>query len=313
MTSFNYNIWQGGYLPPVVPSTDCQPPYESTPDLSQANSQAANPSFSASCSQYVYQRTPTSEVSPNPGTDFYLKVINPANKKDFQLYTMHSLSPDVDSPDKLKNALSEQYGDLLPPNDKMEIGYFHQSKKMWIKNRLDLNDVWKLVRQREKVTLWSMGAIVEDSTHAGAHKRPLENDSCSEEPASKQAKKKSSSNDKKAIVTDFEHKLQQKHDNYSPFQIKIWAESLASGQYSDLDTPPGYAMFNREKVSKDGNVEVVMSGMVNMMNSLCQALTPKVTPSERKQVGLSPMKKAELRSTYLKQLSELRQLHDNGI
>ena len=56
-----------------------------------------------------------------------------------------------------------------------------------------------------------MGAIVEDSTRAGAHKRPLENDSCSEEPASKQAKKKSSSNDK----------LQQKHDNYSPFQIKI--------------------------------------------------------------------------------------------
>ena len=160
---------------------------------------------------------------------------------------MRTLSPDVDSPDKLKNALSEQYGDLLPPTDKMEIGYF-QSK----------------------------------------------NDSCIEEPASKQAKKKSSSNDKKAIVTDFEHKLQQKHDNYSPFQIKIWAESLASGQYSDLDTP-GYAMFNREKekkVSKDGNVEVVMSGMVNMMNSLCQALTPKATPSERKQVGLSPMKKA---------------------
>ena len=138
MTSFNY-IWQGGYLPPVVPSTHCQPPYESTPDLSQANSQAANPSFSASCNQYVHQRTPTSEVSPNPGTDFYLKVINPANKKDFQLYTMRSLSPDVDSPDKLKNALSEQYGDLLPPTDKMEIGYFHQSKKMWIKNRLDLN------------------------------------------------------------------------------------------------------------------------------------------------------------------------------
>ena len=68
---------------------------------------------------------------------------------------------------------------------------------MWIKNRLDLNDVWKLVRQREKVTLWSMGAIVEDSTRAGAHKRPLENDSCSEEPASKQAKKKSSSVTKK--------------------------------------------------------------------------------------------------------------------
>lgn len=56
-----------------------------------------------------------------------------------------------------------------------------------------------------------------------------------------------------------------------------------------------------------------MCGMMNIMNTLCQALTPKVTQLERRQVGLSPMKKTELRSTYLKQLSELRQLRDNGI
>lgn len=42
-----------------------------------------------------------------------------------------------------------------------------------------------------------------------------------------------------------------------------------------------------------------MSGMMNMMNSLRQALTPKVTPSEKKKVGLSPMKKAELHTTLL--------------
>ena len=234
---------------------------------------------------------------------------------------MRSLSADVNSPDRLKNALSEQYGDVLPPIDKMEIGYFHQSKKMWIKNRLDLNDVWKLVQNGERVTLWCMGALTEPSTPTDGQKRPIENSSSNgEEPASKRAKKQSSADEKKAVLADFEHKLQQKHeDKYSRFQIKIWAEALASGQYTDLDTPPGYAMFGREnrdkKVSKDGNVEVVMSGMMNMMNTLCQALTPtpKVTSSERKQVGLSPMKRAELRSTYLKQLSELRQLHDNGI
>ena len=28
--------------------------------------------------------------------------LNPANKKDYQLYTMHSLSANADSPDKLK-------------------------------------------------------------------------------------------------------------------------------------------------------------------------------------------------------------------
>ena len=59
-----------------------------------------------------------------------------------------------------------------------------------------------------------------------------------------------------------------------------------------------------------------MSGVMNniMINTLCQALTPKFTPPEKGQnIRLSPMKKAELRSTYLKQLGELRQLHDNGI
>ena len=52
---------------------------------------------------------------------------------------------------------------------------------------------------------------------------------------------------------------------------------------------------------------------MNMMNTLCQALTLKVTPPEQRPVGLSPMKKVELCSTYLKQSSELRQLRDNGI
>ena len=178
--------------------------------------------------------------------------------------------------------------------------------------------MWKVAQKGEGVTLWSMGIAAEANIPADGQKRPLDkNGSRGEEPVSKRAKAQSVLEENKGLLADYEHQLQQKHeDKYSRFQIKIWAEALASGQYSDLDTPPGYAMFGREKdkkTSKDGNVEVVMSGMMNMMNTLCQALTPKVTPPERRPVGLSPMKKAELRSTYLKQLSELRQLCDNGI
>ena len=40
-------------------------------------------------------------------------------------------------------------------------------------------------------------------------------------------------------------------------QIKIWAEALDSGQYSDLDTPPGYAREKHKKTGKDGNVDIV--------------------------------------------------------
>lgn len=48
-----------------------------------------------------------SNPTPQSVTDFYLKIFNPASKKEFQLYTMRTLSLNIDSPDKLKNAISE--------------------------------------------------------------------------------------------------------------------------------------------------------------------------------------------------------------
>ena len=41
--------------------------------------------------------------------------------------------------------------------------------------------------------------------------------------------------------------------------------------------------------------------MMTVMNSLCQALAPKNS------TGGSPVKRAELRGTYMKQLTELKQ------
>ena len=49
-------------------------------------------------------------------------------------------------------------------------------------------------------------------------------------------------------------------------------------------TLPQDMLFLREKDKKtapDGNVDVVMSGMVNMMNTLCQALIPCHTTREK--------------------------------
>ena len=40
----------------------------------------------------------------------------------------------------------------MPLPADMVIGYFHGSNKFWINNQLDVNDVWKLVNEGEKVT-----------------------------------------------------------------------------------------------------------------------------------------------------------------
>ena len=48
---------------------------------------------------------------------------------------------------------------------------------------------------------------------------------------------------------------------------------------------------------------------MTMMSSLCLALVPKPAGSTYR----SPVKRAELRGTYIKQLAELKQLRNSGI
>ena len=78
-------------------------------------------------------------------------------------------------------------------------------------------------------------------------------------------------------------------------------------------------MFRRDtkqcKKSPSDLNSTVVDGMLTVMNTLCQALTP-TKPIEKQSApspSFSPLKQAQLRSTYLKQLSELRNLYDAGV
>ena len=270
--------------------------------------------FQQTQSQYHPLHTATTATD----TNFTLKIFNPANKKDYKLCTVRGVSPDIiDTPDKLKDVLVTQYGELLPEVDRIELGYLIQSKKMWINNRLDLIDAWDLVRKGERITFWSVGVTELDKS--GVNQRKRSNDHAEEsanvnEPTTKR-KKTTNSEQKKALVEDFELKLQEKHkDKYTRFQIKLWAEMLSTGVHSDLDNPPAASMFGRDKHAKrqsepSGN-DTVVSQMMAVMNTLCQAKTPKPETRKKLSPDFSPVKRAELRGTYLKQLSELRQLLD---
>ena len=50
----------------------------------------------------------------------------------------------MDSPDKLKDLITDQCGDAVIKRN-LEIGYFRRSKKIWLNNRLDMNDFWELI------------------------------------------------------------------------------------------------------------------------------------------------------------------------
>ena len=61
--------------------------------------------------------------------------------------------------------------------------------------------------------------------------------------------------------------------------------------------------------SESNTNDAAVSGMMSVMNTLCQAVTSGNDKLPKSHA--SPMKRAELRTVYIKQLSDLRQLCDD--
>ena len=249
------------------------------------------------------------QTSSSSEQDVLVKVLSSVNKKDYKVYTLRGVrSDEVNSPEKLKEIILNQCGtDIVPPVEKMEIGYYSHSKKIWINNRLDLNDAWKI----ERVTFWCHGAS------EASRKRDSKSGSEDEQDApGKSSRKMSRMEEKRATVEEYERQLKEKHGNdYTGFQYKLWAEMVAVGSHNDLDEPPTASMFNKTRskpVHGENSINnTVISGMMSVMNSLCQSVTSQQV--QKSPVVISPVKKAELRSTYMRQLAELRKLFDGEI
>ena len=83
--------------------------------------------------------------------------------------------------------------------------------------------------------------------------------------------------------------------------------------HTSFDDPPGHAMFKKEGRKRQANSQSddTVKSMLSVMTSLCSALTPiwEKPPTN----SSSPMRKAELHSTYLKQLNELCSLHESSV
>ena len=99
------------------------------------------------------------------------------------------------------------------------------------------------------------------------------------------------------MAEEHEQELQEKRGTkYTRFQ---YPEMQASGVHDNMDEPPAASMFTRgmKYQKQPENRDPVVSGMMSVVNTLCQAVTSK--PS------LAPAS-----STYIKQLGELRRLFD---
>lgn len=163
MASYNY-YWNGGQgfpvsshsggqVYPFPAGTPLQPSLNVAPSGLATHPQPTQPQLS--------QPTQLQPTQPQHSEEDFinldLKVLNPSNKKDYHMYVLRHISSDLDEPNKLKSEIIEQCGESTPLARNMEIGYYHHTKKNWLNNRLDMNDMWSLIAKGEKVLIWCVG------------------------------------------------------------------------------------------------------------------------------------------------------------
>ena len=109
---------------------------------------------------------PQTELSCGPATrvpketdessyTVYLKVLSPADKKDFNMFTLRDIKPtDISTPDELQ---CEELA-KLPRTLEFKIGYFYHSQKLWINSQKDIQDAWNVFRNNDRLTFWCIGS-----------------------------------------------------------------------------------------------------------------------------------------------------------
>ena len=113
----SYNLYYSGFP---------APPSQGTPTFHQPSTWPSGPARAYPEPPQETQR----QSSVHAGMDIYLKILNPTCKKEAEIHVLCGISMDtVDSPDRLKRIMASQYGDQLPNQEQMDIGYFTRRTK----------------------------------------------------------------------------------------------------------------------------------------------------------------------------------------
>ncbi len=110
------------------------------------------------------------------------------------------------------------------------------------------------------------------------------------------------------------HELQEIHgDKFDYGEYRIWSRMIKNQQWKDKDTPPNIPMIR----GKHDVVDTLANAAVAIVKAL-RPSSPDVNSSVTAAAscstrGMSPGKKVQLRSQYLKQLKEIQNLRDENV
>lgn len=140
---------------------------------------------------------------------------------------------------------------------------------------------------------------------------------------------KSSHEDKMARVQEIFDKLKNKHGGkYTGPQYRLWAEAIDVNQHSSLDEPHQGSFFSNIQgrthgVKKSDTSDVLTTAVSTLATSLAAALQPHSndnaarpsTPPHHNHSSssvITPIRAAELKTTYIAQIKELHSLAELG-
>ena len=253
------------------------------------------------------------------GITVEIKVINPDKRSENRLFTLRNVDCDkLSSPIDLNKIIFDQLGQNLVSKDlTFDIGYYRGNKRVNILGSDDMQDVRKLLRNKDSsgvssCTLWCMGLSAKKDVDSGKRTRDQtdsESDTDSD-PGTRRPKrrkkstKKSRHEEKLERIDNIIGKLKTKHGSeFTDIQYRVWAESFDTRYHQSLDTPPQGSLFKAQgRKSKSSKSD-----------------PPRSTPDSPPSAGdpphdaeLTPQKAAHLKSTYIQQIKELHSLQTVG-
>ena len=258
---------------------------------------------------------PTSSPSPSSSgsiseepilVSVNVKVICTGEKRnEHKMYILRNVDlKKVQDVHYLKRIILDQFGsDIVSPKLSFDVGYFKGNKRIWIRTNADLTELLQLL-QSKGATLWCDGITQEAIPTSAQAKRgaiTVDESSESEEEVRKQKPRKKKAKtayvERLERIDDIVDDLREKHGSkFSTIQYRVWAETISAGRHADLETPPRGSFWRGSKGKE--------SEAGSKVNS--------ETPSANTSTCITPVKAAELKSTYIKQIRELHSLVEIG-
>ena len=197
------------------------------------------------------------------------------NLKEVKMFTIRNvdLGP-IQSITDLKTVIRDKLKEDI--RKKFDVGYIQGKTVVRVCSEEDMAEMWSEIKKPGSTSLWCDG-LIEATTKPKASRRrklQLSDDSDDENLLFPQPKKRARV-DNQEKVQEIVDILNNKHGSkYTPLQVRIWAELIASGLHPNSEQPPpSNSMFERAGTGGSSKPNQKDNSVVKVVADAASAIT----------------------------------------